>query len=178
MTVRSATDITARSAVEALRAGVPNWAAIRLLESDENALCEDFLDRLRLCGSTLDEGDQAEGFVIAGAFGAGKSHQLGYLGYWPAENFVVSLVPIQERRCSTWRGCLPRRYGAVVPDANDDVMTAVMARLHQIHCYEALEYWTMARFRRDACRRCCRSADPRRTPTERPCPHGPVFAGG
>ncbi len=148
MTARSATDITARSAIEALRAGVPNWAAIRLLETDESALSQDFLDRLRLCGPTLREEDQAEGFVIAGAFGAGKSHQLGYFGVLAQqENFVVSLVPISKE---TPLFDLARLFAAViraavVPDANDDVMTAVMARLHpKSDCYEALEYWTMA----------------------------------
>ena len=77
MTARSATDITARSAIEALRAGVPNWAAIRLLETDESALRQSFLDQLRLCASAVRDEEQPEGIVIAGAFGAGKSHQLG-----------------------------------------------------------------------------------------------------
>jgi hypothetical protein len=151
VTARSATDITARSAIEALRAGVPNWAAIRLLETDESALSQDFLDRLRLCGAALHEEDQAEGFVIAGAFGAGKSHQLGYLGVLAQqENFVVSLVPISKE---TPLFDLARLFAAairaaVVPDANDDVMTAVLARLHpNSGCYEALEHWTMAEMR-------------------------------
>ena len=78
MTARTATDIVARSAIEALRAGVPNRAAIGLLETDESALRQNFLDRLRLCGAALRDEEQPEGIVIAGAFGAGKSHQLGY----------------------------------------------------------------------------------------------------
>ncbi len=148
MTAQSATDITARSAIEALRAGVPNWAAIRVLETDESALRQSFLDRLRLCGSALREEEQPEGIVIAGAFGAGKSHQLGCLGVLAQqENFVVSLVPISKETplFDPARLFAAAIRAAVVPDANDDVMTAVMARLHpSSDCYEALEYWTMA----------------------------------
>ena len=148
MTARSPPDTTARSAIEALRAGVPNWAAIRLLETDESVLRQSFLDRLRLCDSALREGEEPEGIVIAGAFGAGKSHQLGYLGLLAQqENFVVSLVPISKETplFDPARLFAAAIRTAVVPDVNDDVMTAVMARLHpNSDRYEALEYWTMA----------------------------------
>lgn len=138
--------IAARSAVEALRAGVPNQAAIRLLGTNESALSQDFLDRLRRGGLTSGDGGQAEGIVVAGAFGAGKSHQLGYFGVLAQqENFIVSLVPISKE---TPLFDLARLFAAairvaVVPDANDDVMTAVMRRLRpSSDSYEALEVWT------------------------------------
>jgi putative protein kinase ArgK-like GTPase of G3E family len=83
--------ITARNAIEALRAGVPNRAAIRLLGSSESALSQDFLARLQLCGSALTNGEQVEGIGVSGTFGAGKSHQLGYFAELAQqENFIVS----------------------------------------------------------------------------------------
>jgi P-loop Domain of unknown function (DUF2791) len=151
VTARSATDITARNAIEALRAGVPNWAAIRLLETDGSALRQNFLDRLRLCGSTLHEEEQAEGIVVAGAFGAGKSHLLGYLGLLAQqENFVVSLVPISKETplFDPARLFAAAIRAAVVPGSIDDVMTAVVARLRpHSDRWEALEYWAMAEVR-------------------------------
>jgi P-loop Domain of unknown function (DUF2791) len=148
VTARPASDVTARSAIEALRAGVPNRAAIHLLKTDEGTLRQNFLDRLRLCGSALREEEQPEGLVIAGAFGAGKSHQLGYLGVLAQQqNFVVSLVPISKETplFDPARLFAAAIRAAVVPGANDDVMTAVMARLHpNSDRYEALEYWTTA----------------------------------
>jgi P-loop Domain of unknown function (DUF2791) len=145
------TDISARSAIEALRAGVPNNAAIRLLETDESALQKKFLDALELCGSGLRDEEQAEGIVVAGAFGAGKSHQLGYLGILAQqEHFVVSLVPISKETplFDPARLFAAAIRTAAVPDAVDDVMTAVMARLRpNSERYEALEYWTTAETR-------------------------------
>ena len=148
MTARAATDVTARSAIEALRAGVPNRAAIRLLEPDESALCRDFLELLRLCDLALRDDEQPEGIVIAGAFGAGKSHQLGYFSILAQqENFVVSLVPISKETplFDPARLFSAAIRAAAVPNANDDVMTAIMARLHpNSDRFEALEYWTAA----------------------------------
>ena len=148
MTARPATDVIARSAIEALRAGVPNRAAIRLLEPDEGALRQNFLERLRLCDPALRDDEQPEGIVIAGAFGAGKSHQLGYFSILAQqENFIVSLIPVSKEipLFDPARLFSAAIRAAVVPDVNDDVMTAVMARLHpNSDRFEALEYWTTA----------------------------------
>jgi P-loop Domain of unknown function (DUF2791) len=148
LTARPAADVSARSAIEALRAGVPNRAAIRLLEPDESALRQNFLEQLRLCDPALHDDEQPEGIVIAGAFGAGKSHQLGYFAILAQqENFIVSLVPISKETplFDPARLFSAAIRGAAVPDANDDVMTAVVARLHQnSDRFEALEYWTTA----------------------------------
>jgi hypothetical protein len=148
VTTRPATDVAARSAIEALRAGVPNRGAIRLLEPDEGALRRNFLERLRLCDPALRDDEQPEGIVIAGAFGAGKSHQLGYFAILAQqENFIVSLIPISKETplFDPARLFSAAIRVAAVPDANDDVMTAVMARLHpNSDRFEALEYWTTA----------------------------------
>jgi hypothetical protein len=146
VTARPALDVTARSAIEALRAGVPNRAAIRLLEPDEGVLRRNFLERLRLCDHALPDDEQPEGIVIAGAFGAGKTHQRGYFAILAQqENFVASLIPISKETplFDPARLFSAAIRAAVVPDANDDVMTAIMARLHpNSDRFEALEYWT------------------------------------
>ena len=138
--------MTARSAIEALRAGVPNRAAIRLLGTNESALSQDFLDHLRLCDAALGDEAQVEGIVIAGDFGAGKSHQLGYLGELAQqEKFVVSSVLISKETplFDPARLFAAAIRAAVVPGANDDVMTAVMSRLHpNSERFGELEYWT------------------------------------
>src|SRR5271169_557481 len=91
---------------------------------------------------------RVEGSILSGAFGAGKSHQLGYLGELARqEQFVVSVVPISKETplFDPARLFAAAIRAAVVPDANDDVMTAVMRRLRpNSDRYEALEYWTTA----------------------------------
>lgn len=138
--------ITARNAIEALRAGVPNRAAIRLLGSSESALSQDFLARLQLCGSALTNGEQVEGIGVSGTFGAGKSHQLGYFAELAQqENFIVSLVPISKETplFDPARLFAAAMRAAVVPGKNDDAMTAVMIRLHHnSDRYDELEHWT------------------------------------
>lgn len=142
----------ARSAIEALRAGVPNRAAIRLLGTNEPTLRQEFLDRLRLCGAAFRAEGHAEGLAIAGAFGAGKSHQLGYLGLLAREeNFIVSLVPISKETplFDPARLFAAAVRAALVPEVNDDLMTAVTSRLRpDSEPYEALQYWTAVEVQR------------------------------
>src|SRR5262249_29735690 len=65
-----------RVAIEALRAGVPNRAAIRRLGTDERVLCDSITEKLRKCRAGLSTGVTVEGEIIAGGFGTGKSHLL------------------------------------------------------------------------------------------------------
>lgn len=135
--------IHARNAVEALRAGVPNRTAIRALGSAEDELTSEFVARLRLCGPALDTGAQVEGIGIVGAFGAGKSHQLGYLAELALrENFIVSLVPISKETPLFDPGRLfaAAVRTAIVPGENDDLLTAAMRRLRpNSDAYDAFE---------------------------------------
>jgi hypothetical protein len=143
--------IAARSAIEGLRAGVPNRAAIRLLGSDDESLRKSFAGRLGLCDASLRDGKPVEGIILSGAFGAGKSHQLGYLAELARqEKFVVSLLPISKETplFDPARLFAAAIRAAVVPDANDDVMTAVMRRLRpNSGRYDALELWTTTEVR-------------------------------
>jgi hypothetical protein len=143
--------IAARIAIEALRAGVPNRAAIRLLGSDDETLRQDFCRRLGLCAAALRDGERVDGILLSGEFGAGKSHQLGYLAELALEKrFVTSLLPISKETplFDPARLFAAAIRAAVVPDAIDDVMTAVIRHLRpNTDGYDALELWTTAEVR-------------------------------
>jgi hypothetical protein len=134
-----------RSAIEALRAGVPNRSAIRFLGTNEDELRNAFLERMSACRSGLSEDRQPEGLILAGGFGAGKSHMLGYMRELALqEDFVVSLVPISKETplFDTGKLYAAAVRNAVVPDKNDDVMTAVLSRLKpKSDAYNDLEVW-------------------------------------
>src|SRR2546421_11541733 len=66
-----------RVAVEALRAGVPNEAAIRLLGTSEQEWCDRFVEELRQAARTTGTPPATAGHIVAGGFGSGKSHLLG-----------------------------------------------------------------------------------------------------
>ncbi|MGH7068987.1 MAG: BREX system ATP-binding domain-containing protein [Acetobacteraceae bacterium] len=138
--------LDARMAIEALRAGVPNRSAIRLLASADSPLAQEFQNRLRACRQGLREDRAVDGIIIAGAFGAGKSHQLGYLGELARqENWIVSLLPISKETplFDPAKVFAAAVRTAIVPDANDDVMTAAMQRLGERRNDDVrLELWT------------------------------------
>ena len=134
-----------RVAVEALRAGVPNGPAIQLLSTDERQLCDRFLDRLSKTKVGFHNGQIVDGEIIAGGFGTGKSHLLGYLAQQALQqNFIVSAVAISKE---TPLFDLERLFAtairnAVVPRVNDEVMTAVVSRLKtNANACDDLEKW-------------------------------------
>ena len=137
--------IGARGAIEALRAGVPNRAAIRLLGERDGALANSFLELLGRCTEGLSWGRSSEGNLVWGGFGAGKSHLLGYMRELALErNFVVSLVPVSKETPMFDRARLfaAAIRTAEVPGANDDVMTVALSRLKpQTEPYDRLERW-------------------------------------
>jgi hypothetical protein len=133
-----------RLAVEALRAGVPNRAAIKLLGTSARDLADAFTSRLDVSRSALADGSGVEGLIVAGDFGAGKSHFLGYLREIALQrNFVVSLVPISKETplFDPERLFAAAIRGAEVPDRNDDVMTATVRRLTNDAAFKDLEEW-------------------------------------
>jgi hypothetical protein len=134
-----------RRAVEALRAGVPNRSAIRLLGTTEHDITERFVENLQLCRQQLKTGEQPKGQVIAGGFGSGKSHLLGYLQELALnENFIVSWVVISKETPLFDLGKLfvSAMRNATVPNLNDDVMTAVLSRLKPKGAgYDDLSQW-------------------------------------
>ena len=137
--------IEARSAIEALRAGVPNRAAIRQLGERDGGLLNPFLDSLRRSSDGFERGRQAEGNLVWGGFGAGKSHLLGFMRELALEhNFVVSLVPVSKETpmFDPARLFAAAIRAAEVPGVNDDAMTVALWRLKpNTDPYDRLEAW-------------------------------------
>ena len=137
--------VAARGAVEALRAGVPNRAAIRLLGEHNGALVNPFLESLGRCAQGLEAARQSEGTFVWGGFGSGKSHLLGYMRELALQrNFAVSLVPVSKETPMFDPGRLyvAAVRAAEVQGANDDLMTVALWRLKpNTEPYDRLEAW-------------------------------------
>src|SRR4051794_13700604 len=92
--------IDARTAIEALRAGVPNRAAIRQMGSEQTDIENAF--EAALAAAWADAGPDGAsrgpaGIGLAGGFGTGKSHMLGYLAEVARQQgFVVSRIVISK----------------------------------------------------------------------------------
>ncbi len=71
--------IHARRAIEALRAGVPNQNAVRLLSTHQPQAEARFRRQLDGLAEDVTAGRPTSGVLLAGDFGAGKSHLLEHL---------------------------------------------------------------------------------------------------
>ena len=86
-----------RRAIEALRAGVPNRDAVRLLGSSQPNLEEKFNELLKAARDGASDSHHASGMIFAGGFGTGKSHLLEQFRHMALEqNFVCSKVVISK----------------------------------------------------------------------------------
>jgi hypothetical protein len=134
-----------RCAIEALRAGVPNRAAIRLLGTTEIEVTTHFADCLEACRQGLKRGEQPVGQIIAGGFGTGKSHLLGYLQQFALDrNFLVSWLVISKETplYDVGKLYLSALRNTAVPGANDDAMTAVLWKLQpKNEAFDNLALW-------------------------------------
>ncbi len=134
----------ARVAIEALRAGVPNRAAIRLLGDGEDAI-EAAFDRGLDASDQPEPGRQEPGLLVAGGFGTGKSHLLGYLREVALQrNFVVSTVTIsKETPLGTPRFVFAAALrNSLVPGRNDDAITVALGEVQRIQgAVQRLELW-------------------------------------
>ena len=89
-----------RSAIEALRAGVPNRAAIRQMGTEQTDIEHAFEAVLAAAATEGRKDGSLKGFNptgigMAGGFGTGKSHVLGYLAEVARQQgFVVSRVVV------------------------------------------------------------------------------------
>jgi len=89
--------LISRRAIEALRAGVPSRDAVLALGCEQPAIEERFRAQLQEAKEGTKAGKQVGGTLIAGDFGAGKSHLLEYLQQVAlAERFVCSKVVISK----------------------------------------------------------------------------------
>lgn len=97
MTESANASLSARRAVEALRAGVPSRDAVELLGFEADELLGAFDTRLTELRSSVDEDRQPRGILLAGEFGAGKSHALEYLAHRALKGSVaVSKVVVSK----------------------------------------------------------------------------------
>lgn len=160
-------NLDARTAIEALRAGVPNRAAIRLMGTEESGVEQAFDALLASAwpnspgfispGSNSAEpnspgpnsawpasaspqsgshqsGGARPGIGIAGGFGTGKSHLLGYLSEVArTHDFVVSRVVVSKETplSDPARVFEAAMRNTVVPNHNDDAIAACLAILRE-----------------------------------------------
>lgn len=131
----------ARLAIEALRAGVPNRAAIRLLGTQEPAIEAAFTRGL----DEIWNARPAPGNAFAGGFGTGKSHLLGYLREAALRrNFVVSWITVSKETPLSQPGLTfaAAMRGAMVPNSPDDVVTVVLEAIQRLPgTVQGLELW-------------------------------------
>lgn len=89
--------VSARRAIEALRAGVPNRDAVSALGCSAREVLSVFDDRLRELRGSVARESQPRGMLVAADFGGGKSHVLESLSHIARrENFAVSKVVISK----------------------------------------------------------------------------------
>jgi hypothetical protein len=92
-----ATNEDLRRALEALRSGVPNRDAVRVLGCGQTAVVERFRQQLAAVDAAARDDKQAKGLLVSGGFGSGKSHLLEYLKHLALEeDFVCSHIVISK----------------------------------------------------------------------------------
>ncbi len=134
----------ARGAIEALRAGVPNRSAIRLLGSHEDGI-------IRRFAASLDQawdGGREPGLLIAGDYGTGKSHMLGVLREQAlARNFVVSWVTVSKETPLSQPGAVHAAAlrGAMVAGRPEDAVAVALGDIiGRDGAVQGLEEWATA----------------------------------
>lgn len=137
--------VQARRAIEALRAGVPNRDAVLALGSAQTEIEESFRERLQEVTDGIERGEQARGLLVAGDFGTGKSHLLEYLQQAALQaGFVTSKIVISKDTplhdpAKLYRAAIE---SAQVPDKQGAVLTAVAGNLSfDSEPYQELVRW-------------------------------------
>ena len=89
--------IAYRLALEALRNGVPNREAVRILGCNQPHAEARFADMLSRAEDADNPTSGSQGMLVSGDFGSGKSHLLAYLEHQAlSRNFVCSKVAISK----------------------------------------------------------------------------------
>ena len=89
--------VARRRAVEALRSGVPSWDAVAALGSGQPEAEDRFTALLEQASEPGRPVAGAQGLLLGGGFGAGKSHLLTHLGHLAmSSGFAVSTVVISK----------------------------------------------------------------------------------
>ena len=134
-----------RRALEALRNGVPNRDAVRVLGCGQQEVEQRFREQCSVVGDELLQDRQVPGLLLAGGFGTGKTHLLEYLAHLAlAENFVCSRVVISKETplydpAKIYRAAIET---AVVPGLNGPAISEIAASLHMDSpAYAELREW-------------------------------------
>ena len=89
--------LTSRLALEALRNGVPNREAVRILGCNQPRAEARFMDMLTRTANADNPPDTSLGMLVSGDFGSGKSHLLAHLEQQAlSQGFVCSKVVISK----------------------------------------------------------------------------------
>jgi energy-coupling factor transporter ATP-binding protein EcfA2 len=130
--MKTASQVQSWRAIEALRAGVPNRDAVQALGSSQFGIEELFRRQLAALRDGFSQEAKAEGTLIAGDFGSGKSHLLEYLQHIAlANNFVCSKVVISKETplydpAKVYNAAI---QSAKVPDRAGAALVAVTGKL-------------------------------------------------
>lgn len=134
-----------RRALEGLRSGIPNRHAVRLLGCQQPQVEERFRAALAECHHRVVSGEQAEGLLVAGGFGTGKSHLLEYLQHLAlAERFVCSRIVISKETplFDLGKVFLSAVEEAVVPDRRGQAVKEIALKLDRSSAaYNAFYKW-------------------------------------
>lgn len=133
-----------RRALEALRSGVPNEDAVRVLGCDQPGVESRYLAGLDAVESAIEQDVQEKGLLIAGGFGTGKSHVLEYLEHLAtSRGFITSRIvisketPLYDRqkvfRAAVQSARVPGRTGPAIPEIAVTLRTesSAYAKLYQ-----------------------------------------------
>ncbi len=122
-----------RRAIEALRSGVPNGDAVQALKSAQPEIEGKFREQLQRAAQSVPASSGTPGMLVAGDFGAGKSHLLEYLSHIALEqNFVCSKVVVSKETplydpVKLYRAAVE---SAVVPGKRGAALTEIATRLN------------------------------------------------
>ena len=118
---------TYRLALEALRNGVPNREAVRILGCNQPQVEARFADMLRKAPETKNPTANSLGMLVSGDFGTGKSHLLNHLEHHAlSQGFVCSKVAISKEtplydlgkvfKSAVENGRMPDRGGRLIEE--------------------------------------------------------------
>lgn len=138
------TPLTCRRALEGLRNGVPNEAAVKILGCHQPQAEGNFQDLLSQAASIDDPPSSSLGMLVSGDFGSGKSHFLSYLEHQAlSQDFLCSKVCISKE---TPLYNLERVFKSVIdhgrlPDRTGQFMGELGLRLEDNNTYDRFFRW-------------------------------------
>jgi len=121
-----------RRALEALRNGVPNGDAVRVLGCGQPEVELRFAEQLAAVESAAQQERQTPGLLIAGGYGSGKSHLLEYFEHVAlSKNFVCSRIVISKETplYDPAKVYVAAIEAAVAPDLTGQAMKEIALRL-------------------------------------------------